>query len=89
MRTKLIETKTGTVILYFNEVNKQWTRFKEEALDVFHEKIIEGTCNKARTIRQFYSKSTDTHTRNKIREMVNHSDAKFNLLYETIINIRG
>lgn len=89
MRTKVTETASGPVILYFNEEQQLWTRFKEEALDVFHEKIINGSGNKATTIRKFYSRSTDSHTRNKIREMVNHSAEKMDLLYDTIINIRG
>lgn len=90
MRTKVIELKTGGKMrLYLNEEDGTWSRFKNEALDVFHKKIINGVSKKAKVIRQYYSKCTIPHTRNKIREMVNESDKKMNLLYETIINIRG
>lgn len=90
MRTKVIELKTGgSAILYLNESTGLWSRSRCDALDVFHERIMNGTDKKAKIIRQYYSACSITHTRNKIREMVNDSEEKLDLLYDTIITIRG
>jgi len=90
MRTKVVNLKTGDrVMLYYNEDTSSWTQFKNEAQDVFHKRILKGSDKKAHVIRRYYSKSTVEHTRQKIREMVNESDEKMNLLYQTILTIRG
>jgi hypothetical protein len=89
MRTKIVTLKSGDrITLYLNEDTNEWTRFKEEAQDVFHKQILEGIDNKARVIRKYYASSKSLLARKKIRDMVNESPEKMDLLYETIITLR-
>lgn len=88
MRTKTIKLRTGDIItLYENEETGEWVLNKRDALDAFHENVFNGTSKKARMIRKFYSSCTLPHTRKKIRCMVN--EGKIDLLYQTILNLKG
>lgn len=90
MKTRVVTLKDGSSHkLYYNESTNRWSSNKSEAQDVFHRRIMEGTDQKATVIRKYYSRNPNWYTRTKIREMVNESEKKLNLLYETILTIRG
>ena len=88
MKTKIVNVDNQQVILYKNENTGLWHADKTEAIDYFHQSVMESNDVKAKTIRKYYCESTVPYTRNKIREMINRDEGNLDQLYDTIVNFK-
>lgn len=88
MKTKIVTIDDQKIKLFKNETDGKWYNEQSQAVDYFHQYVMNSDDRKARTIRQYYCESTVEYTRNKIREMINREKGNLDQLYDTIINIK-